>query len=179
MPSIAVQRGKVVMRDGKVGSGQECCCGIPNEQPICDDSCVGPCVAVLNDLQQVGDHEKQSYLQDPNQAFAGEPPYVDGWLQDNINCVFVWVTDTVTQTGNAREPCGAGFAIRTWVRYRLFFFDCEAQQLQDVTGQALTREYGFTVCQFPGFPFPFCAPPYCNNNPNPGFLNTPPTLVCA
>lgn len=43
MPSITVQRGKVVMRDGKVGTEQGCCCDDEAEAGYC---CVdGECVA--------------------------------------------------------------------------------------------------------------------------------------
>lgn len=165
------------------------------EQPCCDSCLVLPnppyppsptrtCVPTLNAIEDTANYLKQSYLQPPNIPIAGPIPYTPGWQVSFGDCTFVWVTDVVTQTSVTGKECGiingvTQYAVRSWVRYRLFLVDCRTRTMRDVTGEALTAEYGYAICQVPTQNnLPLCDPPFCNDTQNPGFLDATPTLVC-
>lgn len=147
--------------------------------------CLPECLPALNVTEDTSDYLKSSFIQNPSDVLAGQPPWVDGWLESIGSCTLVWVTDIVTQTNATGKECGTfngatQYAIRTWIRYRLFLVDCQTRTLRDVTAEALTEEYGYTVCMVPsdGNGLPLCGPPFCNDGPNPGFLSDSPTLNC-
>lgn len=152
------------------------------EQPCCE-SCLPECAPALNAIEDTADYLKQSYLQAPFGP-AGPAPYTPGWEASVGDCTLVWVTDVVSQTNVTGKECGTingvtQYAIRSWVRHRLFLIDCRTRTMRDVTGEALNGEYGYTVCQVPSQNnLPLCDPPFCNDSPNPGFLDANPTLVC-
>ena len=161
--------------------------GFPCVEPPCCDSCLPECSVDINVVESTADYLKQSYGQNPeNDIFIETIPWVDAFLESiaGFNCTLIWVYDTVVQTNATGEPCGSlngvpQKAIRSWYRYRLFLIDCRTRTIREVTGEALSEELTYTICNYPGFPVPLCAgPPFCNDNPNPGFLNAAPALVC-
>lgn len=153
----------------------------------CCESCLPECEVSLNVNEDTANYFKSSFAPaQPNYAVAGNPPWVEGWLASTGPCTLVWAEDVVSQKPPTGKFCAnhpvtgqPTYATRNWVRYRLFLVDCRTRTLRDVSSEAFAVEYGYANCLVPSFQnITLCAPPQCNDGPNPGFLNANPTLVC-
>lgn len=131
MTEITVQDGKVVLRDGKVGTQAACCCG-----GACD--CCGEDYLFAREVDDVepgvsGTDSRQSIIQE-----AG-PGDLDGWLSlvgasrkedaQERNCLSFARVYSVARSNGIPDlgPCIAE------VRYRIYVPDCETGELIDIT----------------------------------------------
>jgi hypothetical protein len=157
MTLITFQNGKVVMRDGQVGTEQECCCE-PAE--CCAYSIVFPIDPDSGSEQfrdwdpSPGGYDKRSFYESGGIGVAFQ--WQTGYPAALGPCGYFWVQDRTD--GDAD---GDGFFDYVCRRWRLLRPDCETCTFIDATGEAIV---GGVVQE--------------NCNPADGFLNDIPTMEC-